>query len=71
MITPNFRDGGEMDHSATPDDEFRYQARGYAKHLSIVERTALAAAQRANRSSSAPAPRLATALCTREGSLGA
>jgi hypothetical protein len=31
MVTPNFRDGNEMDHSNTEEDEMRYQYRGYAK----------------------------------------
>ena len=36
MITPNFRDGKEMDHSNTEYDEFRYQHRGYGKYADIV-----------------------------------
>jgi hypothetical protein len=36
MITPNFRDGNEMDHSHTELDEFRYQSRGYAKYADIA-----------------------------------
>ncbi|CAK0893080.1 unnamed protein product, partial [Prorocentrum cordatum] len=36
MITPNFRDGNEMDHSHTELDEFRYQHRGYGKYADIV-----------------------------------
>ena len=36
MVTPNFRDGNEMDHSATPFDEFRYQARGFAKYSDLT-----------------------------------
>lgn len=36
MITPNFRDGTEMDHSHTELDEFRYQHRGYAKYADIT-----------------------------------
>ena len=31
MVTENFRDGKEMDHSNTEHDEMRYQNRGYAK----------------------------------------
>jgi len=36
MITPNFRNGREMDHSNTEHDEFRYQMRGYAKYADLV-----------------------------------
>ena len=36
MITPNFRNSRPMDKSNTPDDEFRYQRRGYAKYADIV-----------------------------------
>jgi len=36
MITPNFRDGNEMDHSNTEYDEFRYQDRGFAKYADIT-----------------------------------
>ncbi len=35
MITENFRNGREMDHSNTTKDEFRYQQRGYAKYGDI------------------------------------
>ncbi len=36
MVTANFRDGKQMDRSATPDDEIRYQHRGHAKYVDIV-----------------------------------
>ena len=36
MITENFRDGKDMDHSNTEYDEIRYQHRGYAKYADIV-----------------------------------
>jgi len=36
MVTPNFRDGEEMDHSNTKNDQFRYQERGYAKYADVV-----------------------------------
>merc|ERR1719266_1402115 len=36
MVTENFRDGKDMDHSNTERDEFRYQHRGYAKYADIV-----------------------------------
>ena len=36
MITPNFRNGKEMDHSNTEHDEFRYQHRGYGKYADIA-----------------------------------
>jgi len=36
MVTPNFRDGKEMDYSNTQDDQFRYQERGYAKYADVV-----------------------------------
>ncbi len=35
MVTDNFRAGREMDRSNTTKDEFRYQARGYAKYADI------------------------------------
>lgn len=35
-ITPNFRNGREMDRSHTELDEFRYQHRGYGKYADIV-----------------------------------
>jgi hypothetical protein len=36
MVTPNFRNGAEMDHSNTTKDEFRYQYRGYAKYADVA-----------------------------------
>jgi len=36
MVTPNFGNHQPMDKSNTPDDEFRYQQRGYAKYADIV-----------------------------------
>ena len=36
MVTPNFGNHQPMDKSSTPDDEFRYQQRGYAKYADIV-----------------------------------
>uniref|UniRef100_A0A7S2BTC5 Peptidase M60 domain-containing protein n=1 Tax=Haptolina brevifila TaxID=156173 RepID=A0A7S2BTC5_9EUKA len=36
MITPNFREGNEMDHSNTEYDEIRYQSRGWAKYADIT-----------------------------------
>ena len=36
MVTENFRDGKDMDHSNTEHDEFRYQHRGYAKYADIA-----------------------------------
>ena len=36
MITENFRNGNPMDKSNTTLDEFRYQARGYAKYADIA-----------------------------------
>ena len=36
MITENFRNSKDMDHSHTAYDEFRYQRRGYAKYADIV-----------------------------------
>jgi len=36
MITENFRNGKPMDKSNTTLDEFRYQARGYAKYADIA-----------------------------------
>jgi hypothetical protein len=36
MITENFRNGNPMDNSNTTLDEFRYQARGYAKYDDIA-----------------------------------
>ena len=36
MVTENFRDGKDMDHSNTDYNEFRYQHRGYAKYADIV-----------------------------------
>ena len=36
MITENFRNGNEMDHSNTESDEFRYQHRGHAKYADIA-----------------------------------
>ncbi|MAD99248.1 MAG: hypothetical protein CMK53_01300 [Proteobacteria bacterium] len=36
MITENFRNGNPMDNSNTTLDEFRYQARGYAKYADIA-----------------------------------
>ncbi|MDA8646149.1 M60 family metallopeptidase [Porticoccaceae bacterium] len=36
MITVNFANGQPMDKSNTPDDQFRYQQRGYAKYADIV-----------------------------------
>jgi len=36
MLTENFRNGNEMDHSNTEFDEFRYQQRGYAKYADIA-----------------------------------
>ena len=36
MVTENFRNGKEMDHSNTEYDEFRYQHRGYAKYADIA-----------------------------------
>ena len=36
MVTPNFGNNQPMDKSNTPDDEFRYQQRGYAKYADIV-----------------------------------
>ena len=36
MVTENFRDGKDMDHSNTEYDEFRYQHRGYAKYADIA-----------------------------------
>jgi len=35
MVTENFRNGREMDHSNTESDEFRYQQRGYAKYADV------------------------------------
>lgn len=36
MVTDNFRNGNEMDHSNTIFDEFRYQQRGYAKYADMA-----------------------------------
>jgi hypothetical protein len=36
MVTANFRAGNQMDTSATPADEVRYQHRGYAKYADIA-----------------------------------
>ena len=36
MLTDNFRAGNPMDSSRTERDEYRYQARGYAKYADIV-----------------------------------
>jgi len=37
MVTENFRNGMEMDHSNTTKDQFRYQHRGYAKYSDIYK----------------------------------
>jgi len=36
MVTENFRQGNNMDHTNTQRDEFRYQHRGYAKYVDIA-----------------------------------
>ena len=36
MITDNFKNGKEMDHSNTEDDQMRYQQRGYAKYADLA-----------------------------------
>jgi hypothetical protein len=36
MVTPNFGNGAEMDHSNTTHDEIRYQQRGFAKYADIA-----------------------------------
>lgn len=36
MITPNFRNGAEMNYSNTTKDEFRYQHRGFAKYADVA-----------------------------------
>ena len=36
MVTANFANGQPMDKSSTPNDQFRYQHRGYAKYADIV-----------------------------------
>ena len=37
MVTDNFRNGKEMNHSNVPGDEFKYQHRGYGKYVEIVK----------------------------------
>jgi hypothetical protein len=36
MVTENFRQGKEMNHSNVPGDEFKYQHRGYGKYVEIA-----------------------------------
>jgi hypothetical protein len=36
MVTPQFGAGQEMDYSNTPDDQFRYQQRGYGKYADMA-----------------------------------
>ncbi len=36
MVTPNFRNGAEMNYSNTTKDEFRYQHRGFAKYADVA-----------------------------------
>lgn len=36
MVTVNFRDDRDMDHSNTEHDQIRYQHRGYAKYIDIA-----------------------------------
>ena len=36
MITDNFKNGKEMDHSNTEDDQMKYQQRGYAKYADLA-----------------------------------
>jgi len=36
MVTPNFRDGNEMEKCDCPENEMRYQHRGYAKYADIT-----------------------------------
>ncbi|WP_372796471.1 M60 family metallopeptidase [Pontiella sp.] len=36
MVTENFRQGREMNHSNRPGDEFKYQHRGFGKYVEIV-----------------------------------
>ncbi len=37
MVTDNFRNGREMNHSNVPGDEFKYQHRGFGKYVEIVK----------------------------------
>jgi hypothetical protein len=37
MVTENFRNGNEMNHSNVAGDEFKYQHRGYGKYVEIVD----------------------------------
>ena len=36
MVTENFRQGNEMNHSNRPGDEFKYQHRGFGKYVEIA-----------------------------------
>ena len=39
LITKNFREGKPMDISNTPDDQVRYQMRGYGKYFALAKLT--------------------------------